>query len=345
MVDVGFVGLGHNGIAHIEAHVRVGRSRVAALCDRDPARLAEAGRRFGVRALFASSEELLDRAHLEAVSINTGDADHVHPFLQALEHGKHVFVEKPLANTTDEVSVMVEAAQRADPGLKIAVGYILRFNPVFEAVHRLCRDGRLGEIFCLEADYVHNLQYQAGQSDPSTGMNWYLEHEKPLVGGGSHPLDLLRWLSGLDVLECTGYSNRIAFPAMRNDDCAVALFRLAGGAVAKVSALYAPRREMASYYNLRIYGTRGTVERDTVALSRDEADVHPSFVPVSADRIAGHPYDREVEDWLDAIEGDRPPRCDLFDGASSTIATLLATEALNTGRAVPVPTFSRRGRS
>lgn len=341
MVDVGFVGLGRNGIAHIEAHLRVGRSRVAALCDRDPARLAEAGRRFGVRALFASTEELLDRTSLDAVSINTGDADHVRPFLLALAHGKHVLVEKPLANTADEVRVMVEAARRADPGLKIAVGYILRFNPVFEAVRRLCRDGRLGDIFCLEADYVHNLLYQAGRTDPATGGNWYLEHEKPLVGGGSHPLDLLRLISGLDVLECMGYSNRIAFPAMRNDDCAVSLFRLAGGAVAKVSAIYAPRREMAPYYNLRIYGTRGTVERDTVALSRDEADVHPAFAPVAAERVAGHPYDREIVDWLDAIEGDRPPRCDLFDGASSTVATLLATEALNTGRAVAVPTFRR----
>lgn len=341
MVDVGFVGLGHNGIAHIEAHLRLGRSRVAALCDRDPVRLTEAGRRLGVRALFGSSEELCARGDVQAVSISSGDNDHVEPFLHALARGKHLLVEKPLANSPEEVRVMVEAARRADPALKIAVGYVLRFNPVFEAVHRLCREGKLGTIFCLEADYVHNLLYQADQSDPVTGANWYLEREKPMVGGGSHPLDLLRWFCGQEAVEVMGFSNRIGFPAMKNDDCAVALYRFAGGAVGKVAALYAPRREMAPYYNLRVYGTRGTVERDTVALSQDEADVHPPFAPIAADRVSGHPYDPEIADWLESIEADRPPRCDLFDGATSTMATLLATTALGTGRALPLPAFRR----
>jgi predicted dehydrogenase len=341
MVDVGFVGLGHNGIAHIEAHLRLGRSRVVALCDRDPARLAEAGRRFGVQALCESSAELCGRGDLQAVSIHTGDADHARPFLEALARGKHVLVEKPLANSAEGVRSMVEAARRADPVLKIAVGYILRFNPVFEAVHRLCRDGELGEIFYMEADYAHNLLYQTAQADPTTGSNWYLDEEKPMVGGGSHPLDLLRWFSGREIMEAQGYSNRIAFPAMRNDDCAVALFRFSGGLVAKVAALYAPRMGMAPYYNLRVYGTRGTVERDTVALSVDDADVHPAFAPIEADRVSGHPYDREIEDWLDAIEGDRPPRCDLFDGATSTMATLIATDAAAAGRPIPVPAFRR----
>lgn len=341
MIDVGFVGLGHNGTAHLEAHLRLGRSRIAALCDRDPARLAEAGSRLGVHRLYRSSLELCARGEVQAVSINTGDNDHLQPFLHALSHGKHVLVEKPLANSPEEVRAMVEAARRADPGLKLSVGYILRFNPVFEAVHRLCREKTLGDIFCLEADYVHNLLYQAGQSDPATGANWYLEQEKPMVGGGSHPLDLLRWFCGQEVVEVMGYSNRIAFPAMKHDDCAVALYRFAGGAVAKVAALYAPRRDMAPYYNLRVYGTRGTVERDTVAIAGDEAEVHPPFAPVAADRVSGHPYDAEIADWLDAIQLDRPPRCDLFDGATSTMATLLATEALGTGRAIPVPAFRR----
>jgi predicted dehydrogenase len=339
MIDVGFVGLGHNGVAHIEAHLRVGRSRVAALCDRDPARLTEAGERFGVERRYRSATELCADRGVQAVSINTGDDDHVEPFLQAVEHRKHVLVEKPLANSPADVNRMVEAARRADPSLRIAVGYILRFNPVFEAVHRLCQEGSIGEIFCMEADYVHNLLYQARQNDPVSGANWYLEREMPMVGGGSHPLDLLRWFSGREVTEVVGFSNRIAFPEMHYDDCAVALYRFVGGAVAKVAALYAPRREMAAYYNLRIYGTRGTVERDTVALSRDDADVHPAFVPIAADRVSGHPYDREIGDWLNAIETGRPPRCDLFDGAASTMAALLATQAMGTGRAAAIPAF------
>ena len=54
----------------------------------------------------------------------------------------------------------------------------------------------------------------------------------------------------------------------------------------------------------------GTVERDTVALSKDEADWHPEFVPIQAPRVQGHPYEPEVRDWLTAIRDDRPPRCE-----------------------------------
>lgn len=341
MIRVGMIGLGHNGMAHLEAHRRVGKSEVVAVCDRNPERLAEAAQRFGVPRACSSPEELCALPEVEAVGIHTGDPFHVEPFVAALAAGKHVLVEKPVANTVAQVEAMVRAAQSARPALKIAVGYILRFNPVFEAIARLSHTGQLGRIYYMEGDYVHNLLYQANQTDPATGENWYLEQERPLVGGGSHPLDLLRWFSGRQVVEVSGYANHVAFPAMRQDDCQVALFRFDDGTVAKVAGLYAPRRAMPRYYNLRVYGTRGTVEQDQVALARDEEDVHPEFEALGIQPVAGHPYDPEVEDWLDAISQDRSPRCDFFDGANSTVATLMAVAAIRAGRPLPVPVYAR----
>ena len=98
---------------------------------------------------------------------------------------------------------------------------------------------------------------------------------------------------------------------------------------------------MAPYNNLRIYGTKWTVERDQVAIAKDAEDVHPELQTIAADRVAGHPYDREVEDWLDSIQENRSPRCNLFDGANSTVATLIAVEAMSTGKALSVPVYSR----
>ena len=341
MIRVGMVGLGHNGVAHIEAHRRVGKSQVVALCDTHSDRLREASERFGIERTYTSAEELCSQPDIQAVSIHTGDPFHADPFVAAVAQGKHSLVEKPLGNSLAQVERMVDAARSADPGLKLAVGYILRFNLVFEAVHALCRSGGIGGVFYMEGDYIHNLLYQANQTDATTGKNWYLEEERPIVGGGSHPLDLLRWFSGAQVVEVSGYANHIAFPAMANDDCQVALFKFDSGAVAKVAALYAPRMDMAPFYNLKVYGTRGTVERDQVALSADESDVHPTLKPIEADRTQGHPYDPEVADWLDAIEQDRAPRCDLYDGAKSTAATLAACEALGKGVAVSVPVYAK----
>ena len=78
---------------------------------------------------------------------------------------------------------------------------------------------------------------------------------------------------------------------------------------------------------------------EVVAVSRDEADVHPAFAPIEAERVQGHAYDAEIEDWLCAIRDDRPPRCDFFDGANSTGATLVACEAIAQRKTLPVKAY------
>ena len=337
-IGVGFIGLGHNGVAHIDAHRAVGKSEIVALCDRNEERLRAAGERFGVRRLYRDLE-ILDDPRVEAVSINTGDGAHCEPFVAAMKKGKHVLIEKPLANSEEAVAEMVAAYHAAHGRLKVQVGYILRFNPLWEAVHRTAREGRLGDIYYMEGDYIHNLLYQAKQTDTATGRNWYLEEEIPMVGGGSHPLDLLRWISGKEVVSAAGFSTHAAFPEMKNDDCQVALFRFEDGSIAKVAALYAPRCGMAPHYNVRVYGTLGTVERDTMAVSAGPDDVHPAFRPIEVPQISGHPYNREVEDWLDAIAQDRLPRTPLCDGANSTVATLGAVRALREGCTVAIPVY------
>ncbi|MBN2309428.1 MAG: Gfo/Idh/MocA family oxidoreductase [Candidatus Hydrogenedentes bacterium] len=340
MVRVGIIGLGHNGLAHLAAHRNVGLSDVVAVCDRNPERLDRARDEFGIERRYRTAAELCADPAVDAVSVNTGDPYHVEPFVAAVRAGKHVFVEKPVANSLAQLDEMAAAAA-ADAGLTLAAGYVLRFNPVYEAVHRFCASGQLGRIYYLEGDYVHNLLYQAAQIDTATGANWYLDEERPLVGGGSHPLDLLRWFAGAEVVQVAGYSSRFAFPEMKQDDCQVALFRFENGAVAKVAALYAPRTAMPPFNNLRVYGDRGTVERDTVALAEDAGDVHPAFKPVAADRVDGHPYEPEVRDWVLAIRDSRPPRCDFFDGANSTAATLTACEAIARNAILPVNVYRR----
>lgn len=333
-VRVGIVGLGHNGLAHARVHQRLSQSELVALCDTRPDRLEAAARELGVQRLYAD-DAIFDDAEIDAISIHTGDAQHCDPFVRAVGAGKHVLVEKPLANREEDVLAMAAAADRAPAGLKIQVGYILRFNPVFAAIQAQARS--LGRIFYLEGDYVHSLLYQQHQTDPVTGRNWYLEEELPMVGGGSHPLDLLRWIKGDEVVSVSSYANHMAFPQMRHDDCMVSLFRFADGAIAKVAALYGPRCAMAPFYNLRVYGTQGTVERDQIAVCATSEEAHPEFQPVPGPRAQGHPYEPEVDDWLDAILHDRPTRTPLKDGARSTLASLCAVRAAREGREVRVP--------
>ena len=337
-IRVGIVGLGHNGMEHVRGHLALGKSEVVALCDRNEDRLRAAGAEFGVTALYTDGT-FYAHPGMGAVSIHTGDNDHMQPFLNAVAAGKHVLIEKPLANTEEDVIAMVAAADAADPRLKFQVGYILRFHPVFEAVHRASVDGSLGDIYYMEGDYIHNLLYQAAATDPITGRNWYLEEELPVVGGGSHPLDLLRWFSGKQIVRTWCYATHAAYPEMRNDDCQVALFGFEDGSIAKVASLYAPRCAMAPFYNVRLYGTNGTVDRDQIAISKSPEEVHPEFARVDADPLTAHNYRDEIDDWLDAIAHDRPTRTGLHDGANSSIAALCAVRAAREGREVVVPVF------
>ena len=340
-VQVGIVGLGHNGMAHLRAHMTSDASEIVAVYDRNRDLVEQACREFEIPKQY-TDDSFYDDPDIEAVSIHTGENDHKDPFVKAVEAGKHVLVEKPLASTEEDVHEMVEAATSADPELKIQVGYILRFNPVFEEVHRRAAAGALGHIYYLEGDYIHNLLYQAEQTDLLTGRNWHLEHEIPLVGGGSHPLDILRWISGKEVCRAVGYSNHIAFPAMKHDDCQVCLFQFEDGTIAKVAALYGPRSAMAPFYNLRVYGTLGTVDRDTIAISSSPEDLHPEFKPVVAERVQGHPFLPEILDWLDAIRENRSPRIPIWDGANSTLATLVGVRAIRERREIDVPILKPR---
>lgn len=338
-VKVGIIGLGYNGRQHALAHAASPKSELVAFCDRDEHRLHAIGSELGVCNLYHNYDEIMGDANVQAVSIHTPDGHHKEPFLKALRAQKHIFVEKPLANTEEDLVEMVQAVEKERTALKIAVGYILRFNPVFEAIRQIAHTQTLGQIYYMESDYIHNLAHKKHETDPATGDNWYLREQLPMVSGGSHCLDLLRWFKGKNPTSVCSYGNHFAFPELSNDDCMVSIFRFQDGAAAKVAALWAPECPRNPFYNLRIFGTNGTVDGDQFCIRSDGPQQELRFKPVETRRIAGHPYEPEIDDWLTAIIADRDVRTNLKDGANSTMAALRAVKAAREGREVTIPVF------
>src|SRR5207302_2093394 len=117
---------------------------------------------------------------IDAISIHTPDHLHAEPFVRALEAGKHVLVEKPMANDLPALERMVEAARR-HPGRKVMVAQVLRFLPHAQRCFELVRGGEIGELVYMEGDYLHDLRVQGAPDrfNPAIGMNWYLEREHP----------------------------------------------------------------------------------------------------------------------------------------------------------------------
>lgn len=140
---VAVVGAGRWGRNHVRNHAEIGS--LAAVVDRDPAVAAELGTRFGVPAM--SFEDALAAPGIDAMVFALPPSRNVALGMRALEAGKHLFVEKPLALSTRDGEALCRAAERLDR--RLMVGHILHYHPAFRALARLAAEGTLGRLLSI----------------------------------------------------------------------------------------------------------------------------------------------------------------------------------------------------
>lgn len=334
-IRLAIIGLGHIGKTYTRIALAVKGIKPVAACDIfEKARLVYAGE-FPQIPVYASVPELLTKADFDAALVLTSDPCHAEPFVQCLDAGKHVFVEKPAGNTIPEIQEMVKAMNR-HPKQVAASGHILRYYPVNAKIKQMAVNGEFGDIFYLEGDYIHNLiaQGHPDRFNEALGRNWYLEDEKPMVGGGCHPFDVLRWIVNSPVVSVASMGNKIAFPAMKYEDCIVSIYQFATGAVAKVTALYAPVAPYTPFNNITVYGTKCTVWRDQMC--SDDKTWQPLQYEQYQEKF-GHGFEREILDFVNGIRTGQPVRAPAKDCAQSEIATLIATEVLHSSKKLDIP--------
>lgn len=187
---VGIIGTG--GIAfgkHMPALKKLEQVEMVAFCDIVKEKAEKAAKQFGTEdaKVFTNYKELLQE-DLDVVHVCTPNASHAEITVAALESGKHVMCEKPMAKTAEEARRMVEAAKRT--GKKLTIGYQNRFRPDSRYLHQLCRRGDLGEIYFAKAHAVRR------RAVPTWGV--FLDEELqgggPLIDIGTHALDLTLWM-------------------------------------------------------------------------------------------------------------------------------------------------------
>ncbi len=188
------IGTGFIGPVHLEALRRLGVP-VVALCDL-PDRASERARRLGVPRAFDDYRALLRAPEVDVVHICSPNRFHGEMALAALEAGKHVVCEKPLALSTRETAAVVRRARRA--GTVFAVNYNVRFYPAVLQLRRLVAEGALGDIIHIQGSYLQDWLFK------DTDYNWRL---LPDQGGrlravadiGTHWLDTVSFILGAGV--------------------------------------------------------------------------------------------------------------------------------------------------
>ncbi len=153
MVNLGLVGLGYWGPNLLRNLVTNRRAGKVVICDRDAGRLSRIGERFPGCPRTGSFEDLLSSEEIDAILIATDVSSH-HPLaMKALEAGKHVFVEKPFADTTEKAREMVEKAESM--GLVNMVGHTFLYSPPVIAIKGIVDSGELGDIRFITSNRVN----------------------------------------------------------------------------------------------------------------------------------------------------------------------------------------------
>jgi len=205
------VGYAFMGAAHSRAWATVAqafdvplRPRMAVLAGRDGAAARAAARRFGWRHAETDWHALVERDDVQLVDICTPGDTHAEIAIAALDAGKHVLCEKPLANTLAEAGAMADAAARAaQNGVRAMVGFNYRRVPAIALARRLIMDGRIGTLRHVRAAYL-----QDWLTDAAVPLTWRLQQERAGSGAlgdiGAHAADLAQYLSGEHLTGVSG---------------------------------------------------------------------------------------------------------------------------------------------
>jgi predicted dehydrogenase len=343
------VGLGNMGLSHARAYKSLEGFEIVGLCSRDVHARPEIAAEFPGVALFSDYAEAL-KTPADAVSINTWPDTHAAFARMALEAGRHVFIEKPLAETVAEAQAIADLAQAK--GLKLVIGYILRVHPSWQKFVEIGRT--LGKPLVMRM----NLNQQ------SSGAQWathkkLMETISPIVDCGVHYIDVMCQVTQAKAVRVHALGARLTpevAPSMYNYGCLQVAFD--DGSVGWYEAGWGPMMSETAFFVKDMIGPNGSVSIAMDESKTASADVdshtrtsalrvhHAALGPdgrftkpdeaLQMDSEPGHQElcVREQEVFLEAIRENRDLRQHMQDAVESLRIALAADESVRTGKLI-----------
>ncbi|EYT48978.1 Gfo/Idh/MocA family oxidoreductase [Brachybacterium muris] len=186
---VGVIGAGSIARAHLEAYAANPDVEIIAISDINAARARAVAQEFGASRSYADAHELLAQDDIDGVSVCTWNDSHATWTIAAVEAGKHVLVEKPIARTVAEATAIQDAVRRSDR--VVQVGFVRRHSPNCQVLKSFIDAGQLGEMYYAKAGLIRRMGNPGG---------WFADKEiaggGPLLDIGIHVLDLAWYLMG-----------------------------------------------------------------------------------------------------------------------------------------------------
>lgn len=341
-VRLGIIGCGKGAeLCHLPAISGLPEVRLVAAADIDEMRLQRVADRFAIAGRFTDFRTMLDQADLTAVAILTPPRWHTTMAEETLSHGKHLFIDKPLALTLAECDHLL-ALSATHPELKVLMGYNFRFLRLVTEARRYIEKGLVGDIRALHSTYTHWHPGEAAQA-------W---HKIPGEGGGVicndgvHHFDLWRHLLDSEVATISATcSNSPHF----QDATASITARMANGIPVSAILSY----ETGPESTIEIFGSKGRLTLSHYrfdGLQFHPRDTYPGDIGTrwqSVGKSLGRwrdaleatfhggcfqlAYRRQWQHFADCILREARPLCTLLDGRMATAVALSAMASIAEG--------------
>lgn len=314
-LKIGIIGTGGISDLHIRAYHANPNVELYAFCDIDKTKVEVVGQKWGVERVYTDFNEMLALPELDAVSVTTWNSAHAPATIAALEAGKHVLCEKPMAVSVEEAEQMLEAAKRN--GKLLMIGFVRRFGNDMKLLRDFADADYMGDIYYAKATYLRRNGNPGG---------WFGDKARsgggPLIDLGVHVIDFVRYSmcnpKPVSVYGATfkKLSNRpeiktgksyVSTSIGENDICDVedlasAMIRFDNGAVLQVEASFSLNIENDEG-KIQLFGTKAGLTVGNEFVFNTEENGYLADVKIKAN--AATPFDvlfmREIDHFVDCV--------------------------------------------
>lgn len=346
MLKIGIIGCGKiSELRHAPEYTANPNAEIVGFYDFFPERAKELAEKFGGKA-YESVEALLK--DVDAVSVCTANNNHAESTIQALNAGKHVLCEKPMAISLKECEDMVEAAEQNRKLLMI--GHNQRFTKVHNEARKLIREGKLGKVLMFHTRFGHS----GPEVWTGTGNTWFFDKKRAVMGAmadlGIHKTDLIHFLLDDPIVKVSATVKALdkKYPdgtPISVDDNAMCLYETKSGVIGTLHVswtLYNAKEDNSTV----IYGTEGVLriyadptcplileKKDGTEVRYDDLEE----IVTNEDQKAGkHKSTGVIDAFVAAIEEGKATPCTGAEAMKAMRVVFAAAEAAETGKTIEV---------
>ncbi len=334
-IRFGLIGCGRVSPRHLQSIAELADAKLVAVCDVIASRVERVAKEHNAVA-YADYRRMLERRDIDVVNICTPSGMHAQMSIDALQAGKHVICEKPMAMNLADADRMIATAKST--GKKLCIVLQNRYNPPMLDLRRLVDEGRLGKILLGNA----TVRWYRPQEYYEDGWHGTLAMDGgALMNQSVHHIDALQWFIG-DVDSVFAHTATLAHK-MQAEDAGVAVIRFKNGALGTVegSTLTYPENLEGS---VALFGEHGSVKIGGTALNRKsiwkiegaleherELLMHDQVDPPS---VYGFSHQAVIADMIAALRENREPRTNGREARKSVALVLAMYESARTGVSV-----------